>query len=1021
MATVLNADAVLRLRNEMAEPLRRAGASFDAFKTRMAPLQTQFKNLNTSMGNLQRKIPGVGVGFAALGSGLAAAGLVKMTKDVAENNDKLFKLGQTLGTNADTLAAWSHAAGLAGIDSESFQGSMLRLNKRVGEFQSTESGPLVKALEGIDTALVDGLMNADTYEERMFAIHDILNTAPNEQVRASLASSLFGVRDQEMERIFKGTKEQLKEGLSEFEKFHGAIGGTAEQSAEFNDSWLRLETSLQGLKQIVASELIPTFQPFVQQMAELVASNREMIAQGVADFFKGVIEKLQEFDWSTFWDSLRKIAETIGEMAEKVGTLFENITPLVDKMGGWEKMIVGIVAGFAAFKALEIGVAFAGVGVSMAKVGLSLVALTGPIGIGLAAFAALAGGSALLVNHFGFASRSARRKATALGLIKNAADQTTQSLAELSAVQLRTSLFDRKEATALLEKDVAGAQKALNISDSNRVSQSIKDSRDRRAFSRDTARQVKAGDLSAAEAVDRISTILEQKTLAGQLTDDDIAKVEARIATIQKIAEAEEALAANKKRTAEIEAEITNRKQTAETAAARASEQQASLVEEDEESMAGVSTGFADLQKQVAALNAEAAGYQQTLAEAAEINASTVPDVPVEDPSVEAMTTAVEALTAATDGIDTEPLEVAAKEVAAAVERIPSIVPAERPEIVKPEIIESVQVALQDLPETIKIDTDNVALEAATANLKESAETITSAFSEIETPEPVDATPLVEAAVAMEQAVEKIPETIDVQSAFEGFKIENSGFDATALIEATSAFLADFKETADFKGLKQAVGKAEANALAEDFASSMARLQDAGLDTLAAKLEATFDQITDRMVTEKMVGKTRGAIKGNRADQERLENLGVQDASDTTLMGFLDGDKNTLSDDEFVSGRRLSGDLEESFLAARKSLQEGMDPVTASLSAVAENASVANQDSLLILEAQSATLDKQGIVNEALNDLITNARESMKLNGTITINLTGSGAAGATLQGSRLQGNEDVKVNVGSMNKIAGG
>ena len=319
---------------------------------------------------------GLGKAGVAAGviSGLAVGAAVALTNSVAARADEFGKLARQVDFSAQSLQNLEFIANRQGASWQSVQGGIQTFTKRMGEFRSG-TGALYGMLNKLDPVFAKQLAattdNQEAYEMLLGKIGEI----PDAQQQAALAAAAVskqGARD--IIRMVDGGQEAIQALIAQSEKFRPPL--TDEQIAvaeQYSDSMFNAGTVLSSIGDIIGTNLMPILIPLFDKFVEFVSNNRELINSGAESFFEKIATAVADLDFE-------KIASGASSFITKVGEIGSKITTFVDKVGGFGTIIktflglfvVGKITGFVA-----------GLGPLV-----SMIAATGPIGLGLAAVVA---------------------------------------------------------------------------------------------------------------------------------------------------------------------------------------------------------------------------------------------------------------------------------------------------------------------------------------------------------------------------------------------------------------------------------------------------------------------------------------------------------------------------------------------------------------------------------------------------------------------------------------------------------
>lgn len=273
-----------------------------------------------------------GVGVLA-GAGAAA---FKAADSASKNLDTIDKMSQKLGMTAQAYQEWDYVLKISGADIQSLSSGMKTLTNKFDDAKAGSEGA-VKSFERIGLSMEDikDMSREDLFSTVIYAFQDMGDTAE----RAALANELLGRSGTELAPLFNTTSEETKNLIQQVNDLGGVMSDEAvKNGAAFQDSLTSLKTAFSGASNSLMAELVPAITSLMDKIAAFVADG-----------------------------GLDKIIKTMKDLAPVIGL---------------------VVAGFAGFKIVQ-GIISVIQGVSTAMQALNLVFAANPIGLVVAAVAAL--------------------------------------------------------------------------------------------------------------------------------------------------------------------------------------------------------------------------------------------------------------------------------------------------------------------------------------------------------------------------------------------------------------------------------------------------------------------------------------------------------------------------------------------------------------------------------------------------------------------------------------------------------
>lgn len=385
MADKIDISAIARVIDQASGPLRGITGSINKAGLAAKGTSQSFVRLNAfKFGGLTAGVRAIGTSVTglvgsltrmagpllALGGVAGFGGVVAGMKQFINTADELAKRAKIMGTTAENLQGFRHAAKLAGVDTgvadKALQGLIRTLGKVAsGEKAATKAaGPYLQAM-GITPAEIKKAFAENDLEPilRRVAAGFEINTDASKRMVAS--EKLMTKAGRESINIWAQGADALAAAFAEGKKLAGITNQNAKDAEAAADALTRFEASVTGLKNSIYAEFLPVIKPAADALRMFVQDNREIIKIEITKFFTKLGEALKSIDWGKVWRGIKQI-----------GGAIETVVGLV---GGWENAILGLILIMntklrtAALGAVQ---SFAGIGLQMA--GLSP-ALLNPI------------------------------------------------------------------------------------------------------------------------------------------------------------------------------------------------------------------------------------------------------------------------------------------------------------------------------------------------------------------------------------------------------------------------------------------------------------------------------------------------------------------------------------------------------------------------------------------------------------------------------------------------------------------
>lgn len=280
--------------------------------------------------------------------GGAVGALFGIAKTTANHGEEADKLSQRLGVSAERYQELAHAANMSDVATESFTMSMQVLNRTIFAARqgSNEASTGFQMLGGDVLRLAKSGASTD---EVLLAISDRFKNIKDPIKKAALAQQLFGRAGAQMVPMLNKGSEGFREAFAQARAYGLVLDQeTIDASNRFNDGLKLLKGQVIGLKNAIGSGLVKTMAPLIEELIAFIDANRDLIKQNLTSFIEGLVDIV-----SVAASALKKILNLV--------------VALVRPIGGLGTALKYVVAGFAAFKALQLAASLGTIVMALSK------------------------------------------------------------------------------------------------------------------------------------------------------------------------------------------------------------------------------------------------------------------------------------------------------------------------------------------------------------------------------------------------------------------------------------------------------------------------------------------------------------------------------------------------------------------------------------------------------------------------------------------------------------------------------
>lgn len=318
-----------------------------SFTAQMQKVNDAFAKTNSDLQKFGQAMKKVGAGFAAVGGTITAA-LGVAVKSLANAADVADDTAKRTGLTVEAVQELSYVAKMTGSNLATVEVALRTMQKSLAD-TGTESAAFTGALETLGVSLAD-LRNMNPQEQFEMLSQAIAGVADPSQ-RAGLAMTVFGRAGTALlPMLAEGTAgiAKLKEEAHKYSYVMSQEVATA--GSDFNDNLDRLKGSLGGLAQQVAAGLLPTINSLIKCAADVVAGIKEWV------------------------NNNPNLVSTLAHVAASVGAVLTVFGALVAACGSWIALAPAV--------------------------GAAWTIATGPIGLTIAAIAAVVAGIVALYKNW---------------------------------------------------------------------------------------------------------------------------------------------------------------------------------------------------------------------------------------------------------------------------------------------------------------------------------------------------------------------------------------------------------------------------------------------------------------------------------------------------------------------------------------------------------------------------------------------------------------------------------------------
>lgn len=327
---------MLRIRAEMramTQPMRDIKASFGRFTE-----ASGLKQVGRDMQKIARTARSVASGVTSIVAPMGAligvgtvAGLGELMRRWASLGWSVSRTAQTIGVAPTQLMALQGAAKLAGLSADDMTSSLGALGTTLQDAVYGRNQQAMYALNQLGITIhrtASGAVDTTRALSDLSAVIQRYNGQP--QVQQRIADQ-FGIGS--LLPLLRQGPAAIRRFEAEARRLGYTLGGDAlNRSEALGQSFVRLELSLDGLRNSIADSLYPVMQPMLNSFVQWISANRVLVGQKVSEWVGAVVRWVKSVNWSQVWSDIRQTAEQILAIAR-------GINSAVQALGGWKSTL----------------------------------------------------------------------------------------------------------------------------------------------------------------------------------------------------------------------------------------------------------------------------------------------------------------------------------------------------------------------------------------------------------------------------------------------------------------------------------------------------------------------------------------------------------------------------------------------------------------------------------------------------------------------------------------------------------
>jgi len=329
-------------------------------------------------------------------TGLIGGALFGLVKSAADAGDAAHDMSQKVGMGAADFQRMNYAAKMNGAADGDMAAGLRTLNKQIDAASKGNKAAADNFRRlGISVKDTHGKLKPTT--QIVGEISDRFKTMPDGAKKSALAMLLMGDAGANLIQVMSIGSDGFREAAAEAERLGLVMDEkTVNSAGDFNDGLDRMFGALEGVRNAIASKLLPVLTPLIARFTDWIVANRELIATRVSDFIDALPGRIA---------AVRDTAAALYQRLSPVIAVFRKLVEWIGPTNAAMLVLGGIVGGKLLLSMAQLTLAFGGLtkALAVATIGavkFAFALLANPIGLVIAAIAALAAGVYLIYRNW---------------------------------------------------------------------------------------------------------------------------------------------------------------------------------------------------------------------------------------------------------------------------------------------------------------------------------------------------------------------------------------------------------------------------------------------------------------------------------------------------------------------------------------------------------------------------------------------------------------------------------------------
>ncbi len=377
--------------------MERATAPFQAFQrtiktfgdvSGLTRVGGAVRGLARAGGDAYQKVGQIVPLLGIIGSAATVAGIARMVTTWADWGSKVGFTAQRIGISAEKLSGFQGAARLAGSSADGMANGLQSLGQTMYDAIGGRAPEATVMFRTLGIAFQDASGHARSVADVLPQVADKIKDIRDPFAQAQVAATLFGGAAEDLLPFLRRGSTGIREYVDAARRYGAISDASAAAANRLREAQARVSLAVDGLRNHIAQRLEPILTPLLTHLAEWIATSPQ-VARGVERL--GVkVGELGSYLSNVDWAAVERRWEAWGD----------KIAYVVDKLGGPERVIEGLIALMVGSFALKVIAPFAELGLAVGSATLKMTGLISQTRT-LAALQAAGGGKGGLLGRLG--------------------------------------------------------------------------------------------------------------------------------------------------------------------------------------------------------------------------------------------------------------------------------------------------------------------------------------------------------------------------------------------------------------------------------------------------------------------------------------------------------------------------------------------------------------------------------------------------------------------------------------------